>query len=90
MEEEDDVFKVGTRYEVCGRLAEGHTLKFAKFKGEKNEGWPETDDSFLIETLDSLEEAKQKVLSDIEEGQISQGIVVDTETEKIVWLTKEK
>jgi hypothetical protein len=86
----DDVFVPCTRYEVYGRIAKGNTLKFVKFKGEKNEGIPEIDESVHLDTYDSLDEAKQKVLSCIEEAQINDGFVVDTETDKIVWQSRGK
>lgn len=78
------------RYVVCGRLAEDHTFEFLKIKDLENEGMPAIDDQLYFESYDSLKIAKKRVLELVEEGQISQGIVVDKETDKIVWLTREK
>lgn len=78
------------RYDVCGRLANSHTFEFLKIKNLENEGIPEIDEQLYFESYDSLKIAKKKVLKLVEEGQISQGIVVDTEIDKIVWLTREK
>ena len=88
-----DLFNIdygNARYQIWGRLAVGHTFEFLKIKNEKNEGIPEIDEQLYFESYDSLKIAKSRVLKLVKEGQISQGIVVDSEAEKIVWLTREK
>jgi hypothetical protein len=75
------------QYDAYGTVAKGNSLNFIK----RREKIPDyVGESIFLGSYNSLEKAKKEIIYLIEKRQINEGLVVDVNMDRVVWITREK
>ncbi len=77
------------QYDAYGTVAKGNSFSF-NFIKHKEELPDYIGKSIFLDSYNSLDKAKKEVITLIKAGQISEGLVVDVNMNRVAWRTREK